>query len=218
MKTRHFGAMYYSRQAVPVLVASLVWVGIAHAQIPEQDTLTREGICRRVVEALKSSRSGEPYRRAISDVRSCSTSAGSILAEQWASPPRDSAALDALVQATERVGDERVYRTAEATLRDQSNPRLERLAALRVLVAYYKPGLELVFNTSAEPGKPGQPGVMIGQSYHIDQTGSDRPLPPDVRQGVLSILEQVGSSDPDPFVMRTARYLADRLRRFHTQR
>jgi hypothetical protein len=76
-----------------------------------------------------------------SAIQTCPSEAPDVLGKRWESPPGDSVALRVFAGVTSHVRDARLANAVISAVRDRSLVPDARLAALGVLVTYYKPSL-----------------------------------------------------------------------------
>ncbi|HVE77244.1 MAG TPA: hypothetical protein VNA89_00145 [Gemmatimonadaceae bacterium] len=146
--------------------------------------------CTSAGAALAAGRQDPRFDWALRYITRCDETAAPALAGVWRRPPRDSASLRWLADATQRVRDERILEATLAVVRDDRRPAATRLAAMRVLAtyanhaAYVPPGqLERGWREDTTPVL-----LLRGDAPAID---GQRLLPPDTPERVAATLDEV---------------------------
>lgn len=190
----------------------------AHAQLP-QDTLgspeeTRRS-CKAAATAIAtgSSATGAAFSTALRRLQTCSSEAPVALMQRWAAPPTDSAELRIFAGVTAHVRDRRLVDATIAAVRARALPTSARLAALGVLVTYYRPDLYAVFPvTPTGTGQRPRDYVQIGHwGDPVSFPGSQPLTEATVRQEVLEVLQELAANESDLRLRMAAAYLADFL-------
>ncbi len=174
--------------------------------------------CSRAESSLAAKPTGRDYCAAIAQIVWCGDAGPRALAAQWLTPPTDTTALRVLAGASARISDPRLLAAAKGVLLGRSRSRDVRLAAIQVLVGQFDPALVVEYRTPSGPAAAwGGSYVMLGhwirESGFPGASGGERgdSVPPATRGLVVSLLRQVGASDPDDVVQKVTSYLAERL-------
>ena len=111
------------------------------------------------------------------------------------------------------VRDRRVYQAARDVALSPGASTTTRLAAIGTLVAHTDSNVQLVYLSNPEPSATHPSGVMSGRLTHLPELAPPgAPLSASVWSEVVSLLGQLGESDPDNRVRSVAAYVAKRMR------
>lgn len=152
------------------------------------------------------------YREALLALPNCGDQGVRALANLWNRPPGDTTHLATLAGVSAITRDSRLFEAVQIVVKDKTQPEDARLAGLRTLVAYYDPSIGLMYRMPLQPTPLGSSYVLIGKSDHR-QTVREGPqaLSADVRQEVLTLLNELGSGDSTQRITKIARYLGEQL-------
>jgi hypothetical protein len=134
----------------------------------------------------------------------CPSSGPVALARVWSRPlDRSSELMTAIVEASIKLRDARLYRSLLAVGGQSRRSSTDRLAALQVLTAYYDPSFfpTAAYLTSAAEGDP------IPVRLHRAGRPGAEPLPDSRSAEFLHMLARLSAADSDPLVRAAARRL-----------
>ena len=158
-----------------------------------------------------TAKSGGAYDRAIQGVMHCPQAGPHALRLEWSGPPKDTAALRLLSDATSAFRDRRLFETTREVVMQATLPRDVRLAALRVFVSYFDPYLMVSFRIPDDTSLPGAAFVAFGEWAHPYGRDGAEPLQPSVQTDILSTLAELESDPEDPIVAKIAGHVGKRL-------
>lgn len=197
---------WFALLAIPLAAPPALDAQTATAPSRERESRQLRLECTSAGAALAAGRQDPRFDWALRYIARCDETAAPALAGVWRRPPRDSASLRWLVDASQRVRDERILEATLAALRDDRRPAATRLAAMRVLAtyanhaAYVPPGqLERGWRTDTTPVL-----LLRGDAPAID---GGRPLPPQTHERVAAALDEVARQASPEQVRYGARVL-----------
>jgi hypothetical protein len=190
----------------------------AHAQ-PAQNTLGSPEETRRSCSAAaaaiasNSSAKGVSFSTALRRLQTCSIEAPVALAQRWSAPPTDSAELRIFAGVTAQVRDRRLVVATITAARARSLPTSVRLAALGVLVTYFRSDLYAIFPaTPTGAGQRPRDYVQIGHwGDPVSFPGAQPFTDAAVHQQVLTTLKELAANESEVRLRMAAAYLADFL-------
>lgn len=183
---------------------------IASAQFPkESEDVHARNDCRLAVQALTKGHPAPKSDWALGIIFTCDETGGAALQALWVTPPTDSVALDALMWASARLVDQRVYLGTKAAATNAGAPRAVRIAALRVLAALIEPAKihfppKLLLPSS-------DPNIAVASDHVPLQMIGAQPLEAADKADIASIFATLMQGDPDDYVRFAARRLRPQM-------
>lgn len=183
---------------------------LATAQLPkESEEVHARNDCRLAVQTLTKGHPAPKSDWALGIIFTCDETGGAALQSLWATPPTDSVALDALMWASARLVDQRVYLGARAVATSAGAPRAVRIAALRVLAALIEPAKihfppKLLLPSS-------DPNIAVASDHVPLQMVGSQPLEAAAKADIASVFATLMQGDPDDYVRFAARRLRPRM-------
>jgi hypothetical protein len=190
------------RALTPLLAASTLFV-VAPRLAAQSDAPDCVAI---VAEMLTPT----PSAGAIRASAGCPSSGPVTLASRWTRRgPRSAAERSALVEASTWMHDARLYDAVSSVVRDGSYPTTDRLAGMRVLVAYSGESFMVSQQGQARDAKAPAADVAA-KSAAASTTGSVAPKST-VRADIKRELTRLASEDRDPDVRYAAQKASESL-------
>lgn len=189
-----------------VLLAALPASGLAQGRVDDST-------CGPARTTLFAKPTGEAYVATLRKLQGCPNQGAAAFAAEWEAPPKDTAATRWLRTYSSILRDDRIYDAARNTARRVGLPRATRLDAIGVLVRYSDPMTFIEFQNLDDADLPASSYVRTGQWMHDVGSSGSEPLRPSIKKDVQTVLEGIGSQDPDTVVQKVARYLVGYLQR-----
>ncbi|PYP75369.1 MAG: hypothetical protein DMD35_21575 [Gemmatimonadetes bacterium] len=178
-----------------LLVASMLGTFIPRVAAAQSDAPDCIAI---VAEMLKPTPSAGTIRASAG----CPSSGPVTLANRWTQRGgRGPTERDALVEASSWVRDARLYDAVSTVVRDVSYPIADRLAGMRVLVAYADEGFRVSQQGEALSARPARVATQADGPPPVD---GRIPMRSTMREEVKREMARLASGDRDPDMRRSA--------------
>lgn len=161
--------------------------------------------CQQWAAALINGPHSPQYSAATVSIRYCELSGPPAIVSWWNSVAPDTAELDMLVEASNRILDQRILSAAISTAHNTSRPSTIRLSALRVLATYFYPGIWVDLPRLQNASDTAL--VTLGRMLHYNPVEGPQPLEPSYLEQITSAVQALASSDPDPGITNAAHFL-----------
>lgn len=182
------------------------------AQVPSANRSLAD-VCAEAAQTAGHQSTGAALNHAIANLQNCPDRAPLALPGLWRRNSIDSATARVLAHTTGRVRDQRLLTVVRAVATDANRPEEVRLAALTTLVNYYNPKVYVVLRLR-DVGIPDGASASVLPATAPSWVDGAMPLGAGVRQEVLSMIQQLAASDPDPQIKAIAQRLIEALKRY----
>lgn len=136
----------------------------------------------------------------------CDASGPGVFARLWLTQNLSRASLDALVEATSSLRDDRLLTTVVNAAMDRTRPTVDRLSALRVLAIYVRPSAVVPLAYLEKPH-----ANPLGVTDHRPTHVGSQPFSQNSKSRIKSVLEDLSQSASEPVVGPAAAYLLNQL-------
>jgi hypothetical protein len=179
-------------------------VPLAAQQATEATDVRLRARCRTAAQVLETGHPAPKLAWAISQIRVCDESAGPALASRWlALREADRDALGELTFTSRSVRDQRIFDAVLAVAGAPDRAPLIRLSALRVLLSYTDPDLDVSLRDLEAP----QDDQLLGGILDFVPTDGAVPLAAGDPAAVMELLRRLVQQEPSSEAGTAARHL-----------
>ncbi len=166
--------------------------------------------CERAKQGLpQAATKGEKIKNIIA-LQECGDEGVQLLGNYWEIATDDSDVVGALARVSARINDRRLYDAARSVLLDTRRSESTRLGALTVLVAGFDPSLVVGFAARTAPMQSTY--VALGHTSNRPSRKAPRPVGDEAKSDLLTVLDNLASTEPNERVRKVAQELGPLLR------
>ena len=194
----------FGRTVATVALTVITAAPLAAQRATEANDAQLRARCRLAAQVLETGHPGPKYGWAVDEIMVCDESAGPALARHWSSlHDVDREALGHLTFSSRSVRDQRIFDAVLAVAGAPDRAPLIRLSALRVLVSYTDPVLDVSLDDLEHP----KDNEVLGHIVDFAPTDGTVPLAAGDPSAVMDLLRRLGQQEPNPEVAAAARYV-----------